>query len=151
MSFTTADDTAKRWMIGPEDGASRFLFLRRTYPPGRLVGLHRHDGEEAQYVVRGTVRIWVDGVCRTCQAGDAAFAPEGIVHGFLVIEEAEIISIREQELITWIVAIEPDGSRRDVAAYGTPPWGREAPEGHAPLPQEETQRLYETTRHLFES
>src|SRR5581483_11170312 len=87
MPFIAVDDHSKAWMIGPADGARKLLFARRVYQPGFLVGLHTHDGDEAQLILRGEVRFHAGGEQRVCRAGDAVFAPPGMEHGFLTVSE----------------------------------------------------------------
>lgn len=138
------------WLVGPEDGAERLLLQRAHYPAGLAVGLHKHDGEEAHVVLSGAVRFTVDGRQKVCQAGDAAFAPTEAEHGFLALSEAEVLTIREQRLGTLVIAIDPDGTRREVPVIRRgPPWGKAPVSGETPTPNDEVEALYETTRHLL--
>ena len=52
-----------------------------TLPPGAVIGFHTHSGDEAGYVVKGSL-IWkVRGKPdKTLKAGDSFFNPRGSVH-----------------------------------------------------------------------
>jgi quercetin dioxygenase-like cupin family protein len=138
------------WLIGPAHGAEHLLILRSAYDEGFFVGLHKHDGEEAFIVLSGRVRFTRDGVHRECGPGEAAVAPTGSEHGFLVIEDAEMLIIREQRLGTTTIVIEPDGTRREVETFHSgPPWAKDPPPGVERIPGETIQEYYATTKHLL--
>jgi quercetin dioxygenase-like cupin family protein len=148
-----ADETStqkRRWLIGPEDGATRFLLQQQDYSAGFFVGLHKHDGEEAHMVLAGEVRFTVDGRHIVCRAGEAAVAPPASEHGFLLLADSTLLTIREQRLGTLVIVLEPDGSRREVESFRAgPPWSKEPPPGTEPTPNDVIQNLYQTTRHLL--
>jgi quercetin dioxygenase-like cupin family protein len=50
---------------------------RDTGPPP-----HRHDWDEAYYVLAGAFRFWIDGRDELVQAGDFIYVPAGTPHGF---------------------------------------------------------------------
>lgn len=55
--------------------------LERTEPPGTRTGLHRHNRmDEAFYVVRGTLTVFMDGELRTLPAGSFVLIPRGTPH-----------------------------------------------------------------------
>ncbi len=55
--------------------------LERTEPPGTRTGLHRHNRmDEAFYVVRGTLTVYLDGRLHTLPAGSFVLIPRGTPH-----------------------------------------------------------------------
>jgi quercetin dioxygenase-like cupin family protein len=70
-----------------------------TLPAGTAIGFHVHPGDEAGYVLKGTV-IWkTQGQAdRTLKAGDSFFNPRGAVHSVAATEAGEVTVIS-----TWIV------------------------------------------------
>ena len=146
----TTSMTGRRWLVGPEDGAEHLLLDRLELRAGRVVGLHKHDGEEAHVVLSGTVRFLVDGVQRVCGPGEVGFAPIGAEHGFRALSDAVLVTVREQRLGSIAILLEPDGSRREIPIYRNgPPWSNEPPVGAGPTPKEEIEAIYRTTAHLI--
>ena len=70
-----------------------------TLPAGTVVGFHTHPGDEAGYVLKGTV-IWkTQGQPdKTLKAGDSFFNPRGAVHSVAATDAGEVTVIS-----TWIV------------------------------------------------
>jgi quercetin dioxygenase-like cupin family protein len=68
-------------------------------PPGAAVGFHVHPGEEAGYIIKGSV-IWkVRGQPdKTLKAGDSFFNPRGSVHSIVSADSGDSTVIS-----TWIV------------------------------------------------
>jgi quercetin dioxygenase-like cupin family protein len=68
-------------------------------PPGASVGYHVHPGEEAGYIIKGSV-IWkVRGQPdKTLKAGDSFFNPRGSVHSIVAADSGDSTVIS-----TWIV------------------------------------------------
>lgn len=65
---------------GPATG-NAWAALERTEPPGTRTGLHRHNHmDEAFYVVRGTLTVYVEGELRTLPAGSFVLIPRGTPH-----------------------------------------------------------------------
>jgi quercetin dioxygenase-like cupin family protein len=141
---------ARRWLVGPADGANRLLVSRSEWPAGFFVGLHRHDGEEAFYVLQGSVRFTVDDKQIHCDAGDTATVPVGAEHGFVVLADAVILVIREQELQSIAIQIDADGTRREIEIfqYG-PPWSKEPPPQIGLTSAEDVRSIYQSTVHLL--
>ena len=55
-----------------------------TLPAGSAIGFHTHPGDEAGYVLRGTMILKVQGQPdRTLKAGDSFFNPRGAVHSLV--------------------------------------------------------------------
>ena len=52
-----------------------------TLPAGSSIGYHTHPGDEAGYVLKGTMILKIQGQPdRTLKAGDSFFNPRGAVH-----------------------------------------------------------------------
>jgi len=70
-----------------------------TLPAGTAIGFHVHPGDEAGYVLKGTV-IWKTKgqPDRTLKAGDSFFNPRGAVHSIAAAQTSEGMVIS-----TWIV------------------------------------------------
>jgi quercetin dioxygenase-like cupin family protein len=70
-----------------------------TFPPGSVVGFHVHPGDEAGYIVKGTVILKTRGKPdKPLKAGDSFFNPRGAVHSVVATEGSEAMV-----LSTWIV------------------------------------------------
>lgn len=68
-------------------------------PPGAAVGYHVHPGDEAGYIVRGSVTWKVRGQPdKTLKAGDSFFNPRGSVHSIAAADSADSTVVS-----TWIV------------------------------------------------
>jgi len=70
-----------------------------TLPAGTAIGFHVHPGDEAGYVLKGTV-IWrtKGQPDRTLKPGDSFFNPRGAVHSIAAVDASEGMVIS-----TWIV------------------------------------------------
>lgn len=71
---------------------------RVTLPPGAVIPFHTHPGDEAGYVVKGSLTWKIHGKPdKTLHAGDSFFNPRGAEHSVVAGEDgAEAVS-------TWIV------------------------------------------------
>ena len=56
------------------------LQARVDFAPGSSFPRHKHPGEEAIYVLYGTIEYEVAGKWVTVKAGDVLFVPDGVVH-----------------------------------------------------------------------
>lgn len=147
--MTTTSTSGRRWLVGPEDGAEHLLLDRLEMRAGRVVGLHKHDGEEAHVILSGMVRFYVDGERQVCGPGEVGFAPIASEHGFRALSDAVIVTVREQRLASIAIRLEPDGSRSEIPIYRNgPPWSNEPPPGTGLTPNEEVEAIYRTTTHL---
>jgi quercetin dioxygenase-like cupin family protein len=70
-----------------------------SLPAGTAIGFHEHPGDEAGYIIKGSV-IWkVRGQPdKTLKAGDSFFNPRGSVHSVVSADSGESLVIS-----TWIV------------------------------------------------
>jgi quercetin dioxygenase-like cupin family protein len=70
-------------LIGPDDGASRFVMRRFFLAPGGRIPSHAHPAiEHEQVVVRGEMVIGLADETHTVHAGDAIFIPAGTPHWY---------------------------------------------------------------------
>jgi quercetin dioxygenase-like cupin family protein len=71
-----------------------------TFPPGGMIGFHEHPGDEAGYVVKGSV-IWRTRgqPDKVLKAGDSFFNPRGAVHSLTATTDGEGAVV----FSTWIV------------------------------------------------
>ncbi len=69
-----------------------------TFPAGSVIGFHTHPGDEAGYIIKGSVTVRIRGASDiTLKAGDSFFNPLGSVHSvFAGPDGATVVS-------TWIV------------------------------------------------
>jgi quercetin dioxygenase-like cupin family protein len=68
-------------------------------PPGASVGYHVHPGDEAGYIIKGSVVWKVRGQAdKTLKAGDSFFNPRGSVHSIVSADSGDSTVIS-----TWIV------------------------------------------------
>jgi len=70
-----------------------------TLPAGTAIGFHVHPGDEAGYVLKGSI-IWrtKGQPDRTLKAGDSFFNPRGAVHSVAAADAGEVLVVS-----TWIV------------------------------------------------
>ena len=63
----------------------QFSLIEQVIPAGFESPWHTHHSEdESFYVIEGRMAVIVDGSRRLLEAGDVAFAPRGIPHGFRI-------------------------------------------------------------------
>lgn len=103
-----------------DDTGGAYSVLRQRQTPAGNPPLHTHrDEDEAFYVIAGEVRFTVGGVTTVAGAGDFAFAPRGVPHGYEVTsDEADLL-----------VLANPGGIERFFREVGAP-----APEAVLPEP-----------------
>lgn len=74
-----ADGVFIKWLFGPEEGLD--YYLRKTIlKPGGTMPYHKHDYDHAEYVLKGKLKISVDGEERILEEGNFFYAPEGVPH-----------------------------------------------------------------------
>jgi quercetin dioxygenase-like cupin family protein len=66
-----------------------------TFAPGAVMGFHDHPGDEAGYVIRGTVTLKTRGAPdKTLKAGDSLFNLRGDAHSVVAgVEGATIVAV----------------------------------------------------------
>jgi quercetin dioxygenase-like cupin family protein len=100
----SAAPQAKRTIIERHDQAGvagkEIVLGTADFPKGSSIDWHTHDGDEAGYVVRGTMVLHTRGQPdRVLKAGDAFFNPRGAVHSLSVAPDADGGAV----FSTWIV------------------------------------------------
>lgn len=79
---------------GDETNDSISIFRCDFEAGARIPVAHSHDGfDETVYGLSGTFTMMVDGVRHDIGPGDVIHVPRGVVHGFVVHEEASILAI----------------------------------------------------------
>jgi quercetin dioxygenase-like cupin family protein len=84
----TADETAAqpvRTILERHDQSGvpgkEIVIGTATLPPGSVIGYHTHPGDEAGYVLKGTLILKTQGQPdRVLKAGESFFNPRGAVH-----------------------------------------------------------------------
>jgi quercetin dioxygenase-like cupin family protein len=75
--------TYPRVLVRSEDGDGRVGIVESVMPPGTAgPPLHKHDFDEAFYVIEGELTFQLGGGLITASAGEHAFAPGGAPHTF---------------------------------------------------------------------
>jgi quercetin dioxygenase-like cupin family protein len=73
--------TVNRRLVGREvNGSEALEVVLGEVAPGGRAERHRHDVEQAVYVLEGHALVEVDGQARECGPGTACFFPRGIAH-----------------------------------------------------------------------
>lgn len=85
--------TLKPMMVG-----DKMIMLEIHYPSGSGSPVHTHDHESVCYVVKGKVKVFVEGEEYTLGPGDACIHPKGIAHGIESLEDAVILEIKSPPL-----------------------------------------------------
>jgi quercetin dioxygenase-like cupin family protein len=68
-------------------------------PAGSAIGFHTHPGDEAGYVLKGTLILKVQGQAdRTLKAGDSFFNPRGAVHSIVAAPGGDAMAVS-----SWII------------------------------------------------
>lgn len=70
-------------LVGPEDGAPRYITRKFTLEPGGRIPCHRHpDIEHEQYVLSGEMVLGLGDETHVAKAGDAVFIPAQVAHWY---------------------------------------------------------------------
>jgi quercetin dioxygenase-like cupin family protein len=71
-----------------------------TLPAGSVIGYHTHPGDEAGYVLKGSLILKVKGQPdRALKAGDSFFNPRGAIHSVMAPAEGDGATA----VSTWII------------------------------------------------
>jgi uncharacterized RmlC-like cupin family protein len=149
MTFIDLSDPQRQWLIAAEDGALTIFLWRVSLPQGAYGGLHWHDGDEAIRVIAGELRVTIGAERKICRAGEIAFFPPRIEHGFLVLVDAEIEVYGQQQMGEYVIVLDTDGTRREQEVFLRNPWYHSPPPGTAFTTREELFELFQTTRALL--
>jgi quercetin dioxygenase-like cupin family protein len=80
--------------------AKEILIGSATLPPGSMIGFHTHPGDEAGYVLKGTLILKTKGQPdRVLKAGDSFFNPRGAVHSVMTAADGDGATA----VSTWII------------------------------------------------
>jgi hypothetical protein len=130
-------------IVGRDHGASRIFIWCTAAPSGHVVGLHHHNGEELFRVLSGKIRLRVGEDVSELRSGGVAIINPGVVHGYVVLEDAELEFYGEIGSGVFIPSIGSDGSHsvteifvRDV------PWSRMPDSDHDYISREEQLRRF---------
>jgi len=70
-------------LLGPEEGAGRFVTRHFTIAPGGRIPRHRHDSiEHEQVVLAGRMVVELDERTVEVAAGDCLLIPAGVAHSY---------------------------------------------------------------------
>jgi quercetin dioxygenase-like cupin family protein len=99
--------TYPKVLVRSEQSAGRIGIVESLMPPAATgPPLHRHDFDEAFYVLDGELTFHLDGELVTVGAGELAFAPGGAVHTF---------ANRGTAAAHYLILITPAGFERSLA------------------------------------
>jgi len=114
-------------------------------------GLHWHGGEEAIRVISGEIRFRLGNETKVCSAGEIAFIPPQMEHGFVVQSAEAIIEvIGEQHVGSYVKIFDPDGSSHDVEVFTREILAdHEPPAGTAHTPFADMLKMMEATKGLI--
>ncbi len=91
------DVTVKPLLVGEEG-----LLLEIVQARGTLVPRHQHDDHESLiYLVRGRMRLTIDGTETLVGPGDAWIHPRGVPHHSEALEECVTIEVKTPPRKTW--------------------------------------------------
>ena len=91
------DVTVKPLLVGDEG-----LLLEIVQAKGTLVPRHQHDDHESLiYLVRGRMRLVIDGTETLVGPGDAWIHPRGVPHHSEALEECMTIEVKTPPKKTW--------------------------------------------------
>ena len=80
--------------------AKEILIGSATLPPGGVIGFHTHPGDEAGYVLKGSLILKTQGQPdRVLKAGDSFFNPRGAVHSVMAAADGDGATA----VSTWII------------------------------------------------
>ena len=137
--------------VGRNDGASRIWICGGGMPKGHTVGLHRHGGDEIFHVMKGTIRVHLDGKNIDVDAGNYVVVPPFTEHGFKILtDDAQMQIVGEIEMGEWVTVLGADGSQRQVEIRSTVmPWHRRPLDGET-LDFAAMLAMLESTNHLLD-
>jgi quercetin dioxygenase-like cupin family protein len=104
-------------LVRGEENGGRIGVVESRMPPGPGPSLHKHDFDEAFYVLEGELTFSLDGELITCLANELVFAPGGMPHTFANHGDADA-----RYLITFTPAgFEREFARRAARRQGVAP------------------------------
>lgn len=77
-----AKNTEIQWLIGEEVGRN-FYMRKFTMHPGGSMPEHYHNNyEHEQYILKGKMKLYMDGEQAEVEAGDVVYIPENVPHWY---------------------------------------------------------------------
>lgn len=125
MNVADTRGRSENWVVGPHQGARRLFVWAVTLDSGHAVGKHLHHGEELFRVLYGRLRFLVRSDIREVRAGEIVIIPPGTIHGYTVLEGAELEIYGEIGCGVFRPILNPDGSITEVESFVRGmPWTR---------------------------
>jgi quercetin dioxygenase-like cupin family protein len=106
-------------LVRGEENGGRVGVVESRMPPGPGPPLHRHDFDEAFYVLEGELTFSLDGTLITCGANEVAFAPGGVPH---------TLANHGDTAARFLIVFTPAGFEREFARRAARNEGVEPPE-----------------------
>ncbi len=82
--------------------ADRVTIARFDLSAGALVPAHAHEHEQVSYVVRGALRVFINGEETVVRTGQALQIPSWAEHRVEVIEDTEVIDVFSPVRQDWL-------------------------------------------------
>ena len=112
--------TYPRVLVRGEESSGRVGVVESVMPPGAAgPPLHKHDFDEAFYVLEGELTFLLGGELVTVGADELAFAPGGVPHGF---------TNRGNTAARFLIVFTPAGFEREFARRAARKEGVEPPD-----------------------
>jgi quercetin dioxygenase-like cupin family protein len=132
---------------GSEHGLRRLLLADGRLPEGEVGAVHTHGGDELIRVVSGRLQARVGDRRFHCGPGEMLVVPPGVEHGFVVVAEAVVEVVAEQDMGSTYAVVEPDGTVREVEVHRAGvPWDRPAGPGRSATSEAEMAAIAERVR-----
>ena len=95
-AISTVEGLRVRGQVGlkPMMGGEQMVMLEIHYPPGAGAPPHTHQHETLCYVVKGKVKVVIEGETHILEEGDACRHPQGVLHGIEGMEDATVLEIK---------------------------------------------------------
>jgi quercetin dioxygenase-like cupin family protein len=90
MEWEVLDDHLKRKILGFNDD---LMMVRIHFKKGGVGALHSHSHSQSTYVESGKFEVTIGDEKKALKKGDGFFAPPGIEHGVVNIEEGVLIDV----------------------------------------------------------
>lgn len=71
----------------------KLMLAEFTATAGTVVPVHTHPNDQVGYVVRGKVKMTIEGTDHYLEAGDSYAMPAGVPHGAEFLTEAAVIDV----------------------------------------------------------
>lgn len=71
---------------------------------------HKHPNEQFNYVLRGTLRVEMDGQTFSAPAGTLVYVPANMVHSMVAVGEEDVVFLAVKDLSHGIIGMAADGT-----------------------------------------